>query len=100
MNTNLIKMLAQSISVIAIANPAIIGGAIITVATNSLTYKYAPSFICAATAIRGLSFVNTKLAKVAIEQNNPEAYDYFATIYEFLEKMPGGFFPKLMQIKH
>jgi len=90
-----VKNIATTISAIAIANPQIAAGGIVVSAVLGMVYKYAPSLIGAATTVGGFAYANTKLADVAIEQNNPGAYDYFATISEFLAKIPGGFFSKV-----
>jgi hypothetical protein len=90
-----VKNIATTISAIAIANPQIAAGGIVVSAVLGMIYKYAPSLIGVATTVGGFAYANTKLADVAIEQNNPGAYDYFATISEFLAKIPGGFFSKV-----
>ena len=90
-----VKNIATTISAIAIANPQIAALGIVVSAVLGMVYKYAPSLIGAATTVGGFAYANTKLADVAIEQNNPGAYDYFATISEFLAKIPGGFFSKV-----
>ena len=90
-----VKNIATAISAIAIANPQIAASGIVVSAVLGMVYKYAPSLIGAATTVGGFAYANTKLADAAIEQNNPGAYDYFATISEFLAKIPGGFFSKV-----
>jgi hypothetical protein len=90
-----VKNIATTISAIAIANPQIAAGGVVVSAVLGMVYKYAPSLIGAATTVGGFAYANTKLADVAIEQNNPGAYDYFATVSEFLAKIPGGFFSKV-----
>ena len=90
-----VKNIATTISAIAIANPQIAASGIVVSAVLGMVYKYAPSLIGAATTVGGFAYANTKLADAAIEQNNPGAYDYFATISEFLAKIPGGFFSKV-----
>ena len=59
-----------------------------------MAYQYTPSIPGYAATFAGFAYANNKLADIAIRYNNPGACDYLATISEFLEKIPGGFFSK------